>query len=101
MTDFDAIAAAAYDHLSPSARKSGRRPEWPYVPIVVHERSDGRMTTTKQLRGLAYETRDEAVAAAAAHIEACRRTLARQLGERQYRALREQYGLPREIEDVR
>lgn len=92
---------ADLDLGTPSARKGGRRDEWPYVPVVVSNSTapGGGVGTgqVSQVKGLAYATRAEAVAAAERYIEAQRAILATHLGERQYRALREQYGLPREI----
>jgi hypothetical protein len=84
-------AAAAADFGEPTARKAGRDTRWPYVPVLLVE---GRQA---QIRGLAYETRAEAVEAAERHITAARRTLAARLAEPRCRALREQYGLPRDI----
>jgi CRISPR/Cas system endoribonuclease Cas6 (RAMP superfamily) len=83
-----------------SARKGGRRPEWPYLPVVIH--SEGvRVGATRQetIVKRAFATREEAVDYAARVIAFRRSTLAKHLGERRYRALREQYGLPREIEE--
>jgi len=49
------------------------------------------------VRALAYVTREEALAAAAATIQARRNDLRQKLMDPRYRALREQYGLPRNI----
>lgn len=76
----------------PTARKSGRTDRWPYVPVIDHG------THVEQIRGLAYATRPEAMYAAERHLDQARATLARHLAEPRYRALREQYGLPREID---
>lgn len=83
---------------TPSARKTGRHPEWPYVPVYIAEvpGANGR-TTQHQILGLAYATRTEAFEAAERHIESWKRDLARKLADPAYRALRQQYGLPREI----
>lgn len=75
-----------------TAVKRGRDPRWPYVPVIDHG------TYTSQVRGLAFATRAEAIEAAAAHIEANRTNIAVMLAQPRHRALREQYGLPREIE---
>lgn len=85
---------AAIDLGQPSARKSGRNPRWPYVPIVKHGH------TTQQILGIAYATREEAVATAARNIEALRASIARKLDDRCYRALRQRYGLPAELADL-
>lgn len=87
-----ANAAANADLGTPSARKSGRRTEWPYVPVVVIGGHD------RQLLGLAYATRDEALDVATRHIAAERAALARKLAEPRFRALRDAHGLPRELE---
>lgn len=84
-------AVAAADLGLPMARKGGRNPKFPYVPVVKHGEQ------TAQVLGLAYATHGEAVAAAVRYIAQQRRSLARHLAEPRYRALREQYGLQREI----
>jgi hypothetical protein len=94
--DIERVAAEA-DFGQPSARKGGRDPRWPYVPIVKLTTYGLNAAETSQVRGLAYATREEAVAAAARHIAAQRADLAAKLVEPRHRALRESYGLPREI----
>lgn len=86
-------AVEAADFGRPSARKSGRRAEWPYVPVIV---ANGRQS---QILRRAFATREEAVDHAAEHIAELRADLARRLALPQMRALRERYGLPRELED--
>lgn len=85
------LIAAAEDFGVPSAAKRGRNPRWPFVPVVKFE--SGR---TQQLRGLAYSTREDAVARAERQIDARRQQLARDLCRPNMRALREQHGLPRD-----
>lgn len=87
-----AAAAANADLGSPTAAKRGRNPRWPYVPVLTL--AGGR---TQQLRGLAYATREEAVGRAEREIAAMRASLARRLLVPRHRALREQFGLPREL----
>lgn len=77
-----AVAACPFGEAT--AVKRGRRAEWPYVPVIDHG------THTEQLRGLAYATRFEAVERARKAIVARQEAL-------RYRALRQQFGLPREI----
>lgn len=85
MTPDDAAARA--DLGTPAARKSGRNPRWPYVPIVLHgERQE-------QILRRAYATRAEAVDAARRTIEHRRRDLARKLAQPNYRALRAQHNV--------
>ena len=71
-----------------TAAKRGRNPQFPYVPIIKY--SAGGKQRTRQLRGLAYEDRTEAVARAQASIDATRRKLAEDLCRPRERALREQ-----------
>jgi hypothetical protein len=95
----DAVVAAR-DFGAATASKRGRNPKFPYVP-VIKLRSDGSQlggygsARTRQLTGLAYATRDEAVARAQAEIDAYRRGFATDLCRPTSRALREHYGLPR------
>ena len=92
---------AARDFGVASAAKRGRNPNCPYVP-VIKIRSDGSQlggygsARTRQLKGLAYTTRDEAVARAERQIDAAKRQFARDLCRPAKRALREYYGLTRE-----
>ena len=87
-------AVASVDFGTASARKRGRNPDYPYVPVI--ERPNG--TTSNPVRGRAYATRTEAVAAAQRQIDGRRRQLSDQLAQPRYRALREAYGLPRELD---
>lgn len=104
MNDTEKIAAvvASVDFGKASAAKRGRNPKWPYVPIIDYGKQavGSHCTRTEQIRGKAFATRDEAVAYAQKHIDRARTLLAENLGERRSRALREHYGLPRELEDV-
>lgn len=79
----------------PSARKGGRNDLWPWVPIIDFRDPDlPRGGYTTQIRGLAFLTRDEAIAAAEKHIERSKETMRANLHNPRYRALREQHGLP-------
>ncbi len=97
MTLHEQIAqiAQAADFGTATAAKRGRNPKYPYVPVVDH--GAGRWTRTTQIRGLAYVTRVEAVDAAQRQIDTERESLVKRLSSPRHRALREQYGLPREI----
>lgn len=86
-----ADAVAATDFGAPTARKTGRNPAWPYVPVVLHG------DRQEQILGKAFATRPEAVAHATKVISHRRTVLARQLADLRYRALREAHGLPREL----
>jgi hypothetical protein len=98
MTDLIAAAAAAADLGTPSARKSGRNPRWPYLPVVVTTDEAG-VTRTAIIRKKAFATREEAVEYATRHIDSLRDSLARRLADPRLRALRERYGLPRDLTD--
>lgn len=91
--------AAGADFGRAWATKRGRNKSWPYVPVIVTTDQVGT-DSQHQIKGLAYATRDEAVQAAQDHIDRARRTLAEHLADPRHRALRESYGLPREIGDV-
>lgn len=94
-TEFAGAVAAVVDGFpweTPTARKAGRRSEWPYVPVLVNAAGH-----TGQIRGRAFATRDEAIADAVAHIERAKAKLAADLVKPNMRALREHHGLPREI----
>jgi hypothetical protein len=90
----EAVAAANFGVAS--AAKRGRNAKWPYVPIVITTNNVGKVSTA-QILGVAYATREEALERARRHIDACRGDLARKLADPRMRALREQYGLPREV----
>ena len=81
-----------------SAAKRGRNPRWPYVPVLVYlPTPDAPRGYTTQIRGLAFATRPEAVAAAEAHLDRASASLRRDLLLPNHRALREHHGLPREL----
>lgn len=81
-----------------SAVKRGRNPRWPYVPVLVYPPPpSGGRTTTTQIRGKAFATRAEAVAYAQRYLDQGAAATVRRLCEPRERALREAYGLPREI----
>ena len=90
--------AAGADLGQPGARKSGRDPRWPYVPLVQYT---GTVVSPKpfvsQIPRRAFATRAQALAYAYDHIERHRAELARKLADPRYGALRQQYGLPREL----
>ena len=79
----------------PGAVKRGRNPAFPYVPVVIYPTRTANLT-----QGKAYGTRDEAIAFCQKYIEHCKRVTILQLAEPRNRALRSQYGLPREIQGV-
>jgi hypothetical protein len=79
----------------PRARKDGRNPAFPYVPIINYGRQlIGRsMTRTEQIRGKAFETPEQAAEYAGKIIEARKLDLAAKLADPRYRALRDKYGI--------
>jgi hypothetical protein len=79
-----------------TASKRGRNPKWPYVPVITYGDDVGRQHT-EQILGVAYATREEAIARAQKGLDSARRLLAKKLADPCYRALRRQYGLPEEI----
>jgi hypothetical protein len=89
---------AGFDFGVATAAKRGRNPKFPYVPIIkfstggIH--GDG---WTKQIKMVAYVTREEAVAAAQSCIDQNRVRMAQRLANPAHRAERAQYGLPWEI----
>ena len=86
---------AAYGHYRPEAVKRGRNPKFPYVPIYRTSHNGAHQTT--QVKGRAFATRAEALHCAEAQIEAFCNHMRALLIKPGCRALREQYGLPREI----
>lgn len=90
----------AYDAMNPpgsaiaSAAKRGRNPAFPYVPVIIYPE---RARTHNPVTGFAFATRQEAIACAQDHLDRLRSTICAQLAEPRHRALREQYGLPREL----
>jgi hypothetical protein len=99
MTAIEAIAAERW-YGRASAAKRGRNPAYPYVPVINYDRPDriSRFHTWNPVKGVAFATREEAVAYAQKHIDAERNLLRKQLAEPRYRALRKSVGLPMEIE---
>jgi len=82
-----------------SAAKRGTNPDFPYVPIIEYT-VNGKPKTRNPIKGYAFATREEAVAIAQIQIDALKAAIKAQLAEPRKRALREQYGLPREMEDL-
>lgn len=97
----EAVASATPTFGTATAAKRGRRPEWPYVPVIkLYEATEkvgtGKAQTT-QIKGKAFATREEAVAYAQRRIDHQLALLAEKLADPAYRALREEHGLPREV----
>jgi len=92
----EAAVQQAYGHYRAEAVKRGRDPRFPYVPIYRFSDGAGNSQTT-QIRNRAYSTRGEAIQCAADFIARLKQHMRDQLCKPGCRALREQYGLPREI----
>ena len=96
-----ADALDAVDFGQATAVRRGRNPRWPYVPVIAHAATpDNPRDWTEQIPGLAFATPREAELAAEEHIARLRRHLAHRLGQPGNRALREHYGLPRELAEL-
>lgn len=95
-----AVARAQWGR--PTAAKRGRNPEYPWVPVIDYgaQVTGVHTTRTRQVRAVAFRTRDEAVDCAARTIADQQQTLLDQLQVARCRALREYHGLPRELADV-
>lgn len=91
----DAIADS-FPFGRPSAVKRGRNPQWPYVPVILDYLGHPG-ATHNPMRRRAYASRAEATEAAGQYIAAFRAKLRADLADPRMRALRQQYGLPRDI----
>jgi hypothetical protein len=90
---------ATMDLGKASALKRGHNPVFPYVPIVLHTNPHCAdfAPRQEQILGRAFIEREAAIECARKVIEARREHYRRQFNRRGCRALREQYGLPREL----
>lgn len=79
------------DHGTASSAKRGRNPRFPFVPIIKY--SERGAVKTRQIRGKAFATADEAVAHAVKCIEAMKRRHAGRLADPRHRTLREHYSI--------
>jgi hypothetical protein len=92
---------AQWQEESPSDAKRGRNPKFPYVPVINYiVRATGDKRTQNPAKGLAFATREEAVAKAQSYIIGTREQTAFKMTLHRYRALREQYGFASELKDV-
>lgn len=101
LADQIAEVVAAVDFGSASARKGGRNPLWPHLPVIVHTDDSGVALGAARQETLvkrAFATREEAVDYAARVIDMRRANLAERLAEPRMRALRRQHRLPEEID---
>lgn len=95
---------AAYDRLmAPAARKAsaakrGSNPNFPYVPVIAYLHNERMPKTHNPIRGFAFATREEAISHAQRYLDDERALVCARIAEPRCRALREQYGLPREID---
>jgi hypothetical protein len=91
----DTAVNAAYGHYRADAVKRGRNPAYPHVPIYRYN-GPGR-AQTKQLQGRAYAERADAINCAQRYIDLLKDQMRDRLQHPGSRALREQWGLPREL----
>lgn len=92
----EAVVDRLYGHYRAEAVKRGRNPAFPYVP--VYRFADRGFGQTTQIRGRAYETREQAIRMAERQIERFKQHARDTLRHpSQGRALRQQHGLPREL----
>lgn len=85
------------DFGTATARKSGRNPKYPYVPIIRLASPLESLHQTTQIRGLAYATRQEAVDRAQRAINSHKAAHERKLVIPRLRTNREHWGFPREL----
>lgn len=74
------------------ARKVGRDPVWPYVPIIKYK------AHTKQIMNRAFTTREAAIECAQQVIDKQREANRVMFLTPRYRAFRQQWGLPENID---
>jgi hypothetical protein len=91
------IADEDASHYTATAAKRGRNPKYPYVPVIAWKAEVAPYKHSRQILNRAFVTREEAVAHAQSVIDAERAGLARKLADPRHRALRGQYGLPRDL----
>lgn len=87
----------ARDFGTASSAKRGRNPRWPFVPVIRYSYDGPNGVKSHQVRGKAFATAAEAEAHAEKCISAMKRRHAEMLADPRQRAMREWYGLPREI----
>lgn len=95
---------ACYSGHRAHALKRGRNHRWPYVPVVVSDRRDIRrtdLTTQSQIRGKAFETREQALAYAQRVIDFRRDRFRDQLLDPAMRLIRDQWGVPHAVVEGR
>lgn len=98
---FDMFLAAVVerDTFTASAAKRGRNAKFPYVPVL--KLNLGSIAKTQNpARGLAFATREEAIACAQKCIDDSNVRMALQMTIQRHRASREDYGFARELADV-
>jgi hypothetical protein len=92
-------AVAGANFGTAAAVQRGRNPKLPYVPVIAWATDRWvQGECTRQLKG-AHATRDAAIQVAQDQIDASREELRRRLAVPNLRALRQSYGLPRELEE--
>jgi hypothetical protein len=94
---FSAAVKAAEDqnNYKPTARKRGRTPQRPYVPVI--QLQDGG---THQIRGKAFATKEEALDYCRKNIQSLKAKTALKLLASHHGAYRKWCGLPYSIDDL-
>ena len=97
----DAVArdAAGRDER-PGAAKRGRNPRLPYVPLIRWTDETGTRRSVNPERGKAFGTREEALDFAAKELEYRRFYIAVSLAMPSQRKFREEFGLPRDLDEL-
>lgn len=90
----EAVQECFAGHVA-AARKAGRNPRYPYVPIIKTPDTfvPGKLREA-QIRGRAHATRDAALACAENQIDRFRKNMREKLSDPTYRVYREQWGVP-------
>lgn len=76
------------------AVKRGRTADRPYVPVIDYGYRGFDKVHSKQIKGKAFATKEDAIACAERAIEHHRESLKQRLLDPRHRLLRAQYGLP-------
>jgi hypothetical protein len=96
-----AVVNDMYAGHTATAAKRGKNPKFPYVPLLKITPKDGsRGRTTNPTQGVAYATREEAIAKAQQCLDSYRYVRAHTMLRPSHRAERDYHGLPRDITDI-
>lgn len=93
-------AVVGRDKRTASAVKRGRNRDFPFVPVLKLNQPTGIAQTKNPCQGLAFATREEALDCAQKTLDGEQARLAKAMTTVGSRALREQFGFPRELTDM-